>query len=195
MVGNNCPLIDTRNITSSKELQESDVVLGDLNLLGWVILKSDVKVNKILNEPLAKLCAVDENSYWEKLVNTDEQRKILFPSNFKGIRFQKKYDIPFHLLESKFNYNFSVAMHYLKKNDNFSLLDIKLCRPNLITNDDYINHYQKVHRDFKIKFSKRIVTFSSSSTEKKELHQVIRKKLLNEKKNLPLVLKKYFQNK
>ena len=42
-----------------KELQESDVVLGDLNLLWWVILKSDSKFNKDLNEPLAKLSAVD----------------------------------------------------------------------------------------------------------------------------------------
>ena len=58
-----------------KELQESDVVLGDLNLLGWVILKYDSKFNKILNEPLAKNCAVDEKGYWERLVNTDDQRK------------------------------------------------------------------------------------------------------------------------
>ena len=111
MVGNNCPLIDTRNITSSKELQESDVVLGDLNLLGWVILKSDVKVNKLLNEPLAKLCAVDENSYWEKLVNTDEQRKILFPSNFKGIRFQKTlwYSISSSWIKIQLLYNITIS--------------------------------------------------------------------------------------
>ena len=51
----------------------------------------------------------------------------------------------------------------------------------MITNDGYINHYQKVHRDFKIKFPKIIVTFGSSSTEKKELRHVIRKKVLNEK--------------
>ena len=63
MVSNNCPLIDTRNMKSFKELQESDVVLGDLNLLGWVILKSDIKFNKVLNEPLAKLCFVDDNRY------------------------------------------------------------------------------------------------------------------------------------
>ena len=57
------------------ELQESDVVLGDLNLFGWVIFKSDSKLNEILNEPLANYCAVDENGYWERLVNTDYQRK------------------------------------------------------------------------------------------------------------------------
>ena len=63
MVANKCPLIDTRNIKLSKELQESDMVLGDLNYPGLVILKSDSKFNKVLNESLAKICAVDENGY------------------------------------------------------------------------------------------------------------------------------------
>ena len=62
-VTNKCSLIDSRIINFYKELQEYDVVLGDLNLLGWVILKYDSKFNKILNEPLAKICAVDENGY------------------------------------------------------------------------------------------------------------------------------------
>ena len=52
-----------------------------------VILKSDGKFNKVLNEPLAKLWEVDENGYWKRLVNTDDQRKILFHSTFKGIQF------------------------------------------------------------------------------------------------------------
>ena len=56
---------------SFKELQETDVVLGDLNLLGWVILKSDIKFKKVLNKSLTKLCDVDENGYWDRLVNTD----------------------------------------------------------------------------------------------------------------------------
>ena len=106
MVANKCPLIDTRNIKLSKELQESDVVLGDLNHPGLVILKSDSKFNKILNESLAKLCAVDENGYWERLVNTDDQRKILFPSNFKGIRFQKIMIFHFIFLNQNSNMNF-----------------------------------------------------------------------------------------
>ena len=106
MVANNCPFTDTINIKSSKDLQESDVVLNNLNLLRWVILKSDSKFNKVVNEPLAKLCALDESGYWERLINTDDQRKLLFPSNFKIIRFQNNYDIPFLLLESKFKHDF-----------------------------------------------------------------------------------------
>ena len=110
MVANNCPLIDTRNIKSSKELQGSDIVLGNLNLLGWVILKLDSKFNKVLNEPLAKLCDVDENGYSERLVNTDERKKILFPSNFKGIRFQKV-----------------MIFHFIFLNQNSNMIFLLLC--------------------------------------------------------------------
>ena len=74
-------------------------------------------------------------------------------------------------------------MYYLKKNDEFSLLDFKLYRPNLITNDGYINHYQTVHRDFKVKFPNIMVNLKSLSTDIKKLHQLIKKKLLNEKQN------------
>ena len=74
-------------------------------------------------------------------------------------------------------------MYYLKKIYKFAFFDFKLYRPNLITNNVYINHYQKVHRDCKIKFPKIVVTFLSSSAEKNELRQVIRKKLFNETKS------------
>ena len=119
-----------------------------------------------MNEPLAKLCAVDSKGYWKRLVNTDEQRKVLFPSNFQGNRFERNYDIPFYLLESKFKFDYSVAMCYLKRYYGFSLFEFKLYRPNLITNDGYINHYQKVHRDFKITFPKIILKLGSSTTPK-----------------------------
>ena len=141
--------------------------MGDLNLLGWVILRSDNRFNKVLNEPLAKLCAVESKGYWERLVNTDEKRKIFFPSDFQGNRFKRDFDIPFYLLEYKIKYDFSVAMSYLSKYYGFSLLAFKLYRPNLITNDGYINHYQKIHRDFKITFPKMIIKLKTSSTTKK----------------------------
>ena len=37
--------------------------------------------------------------YWERLINTDEQRRMFFLSNFKGIRFEENVDVPFHILE------------------------------------------------------------------------------------------------
>ena len=110
VVANNCPLIDTRNIKSSKELQGSDMVLGNLNLLGWVILKLDSKFNKVLNEPLAKLCDVDENGYWERLVNTDEQR------NFFSLRISK-------VIVSKR----IVKFHFIYLNQNSTLIILLLC--------------------------------------------------------------------
>ena len=32
--------------------------MGDLNFLGWVVLKSDEIFNDDLNEPFAKICAI-----------------------------------------------------------------------------------------------------------------------------------------
>ena len=58
-------------------------------------------------------------------------------------------------------------MFYLNKNFQFSLFDFKLYRPNLITNDGYINHYQNIHRDFKVTVPKIVVTIGRSSSNKK----------------------------
>ena len=81
-------------------------------------------------------------------------------------------------------------MYYLSKYYGFSLLAFKLYRPNLITNDGYIKHYQNVHRDFKITFLKIAIKLGSSTTPKKKLHLVIRKTTLKAKQNLPLLFKK-----
>ena len=36
------------------------MLLGDLNLLGWIVLKSDEKINDNLNEHLVKLCVIEK---------------------------------------------------------------------------------------------------------------------------------------
>ena len=96
---------------------------------------------------------------------TNEQRRILFPSDFKGIRFEENVDVPFHILQQKkFKYDFSVAMCHLKTKYGFCLFDFKMYSPNLITNDGFIGHHQKAHRDFKITFPNVIMKLS---TEKK----------------------------
>ena len=46
MVTNKCPLIATINIKSSKELQESDMVLGDFNFLDGLNLNQIVNLIK-----------------------------------------------------------------------------------------------------------------------------------------------------
>ena len=98
VVANKYPLIDLRNLKSNKVLKESNVLLGELKLLGWVVLKSDENLNDDLNEPLAKLCAI-EKGYWERLVNPDEQRIISFPSDFNGIRIEKMLMFHFIILK------------------------------------------------------------------------------------------------
>ena len=52
--------------------------MDDLNLLGWVVLKSDESMTNDLSELVAKLCATKHNTYCERLVNTDMDRIFLF---------------------------------------------------------------------------------------------------------------------
>ena len=96
--------------------------MGDLNLLGWVVLKSGILLSEKLNIPLAKLCATTEKVTWERLVNIDCQRRI-FLSNLMTIDL--KNDFLFHMLENKVKYDVSVVMSYLDKNYRFPLLDYK----------------------------------------------------------------------
>ena len=71
------------------------------------------------------------------------------------------------MLENKFKYDFSVAMNYLNKNYKFSLLDYKTYRPNLITNNDYIDQHQKSHRNYEVKFPKNIIKLKKTIKNKK----------------------------
>ena len=49
------------------------------------------------------------------VVNTDDQRRILFPSDYNGNRFKINVDISFHVLKDKFKYDFFVVMNYLER--------------------------------------------------------------------------------
>ena len=109
------------------------------------------------------------------MVNTYCQRSILFPSNFNDDQF--KNDFPFHILESKLIYEFSVAMSYLNKNYVFSLLDYKTYRSNLIINDGFIDHHQKPHRDYEVKFSKWSLSWKKKH-QKQEI-KIIQLKTIN----------------
>ena len=60
LVAHKYSLIGLRKLKSCKGLKEHDVILGDLNLHGWVTLKSGENFNDDLNEPLAKLCAIEK---------------------------------------------------------------------------------------------------------------------------------------
>ena len=63
----------------------------------------------------------------------------------------------FTFLRNKIKYDFSVAMNYVYVNYEFSLLNFKMYRPNMITNDGYINRHQKLHRGYQVTFLKKIL--------------------------------------
>ena len=58
-------------------------------------------------------------------------------------------------------------MNYLNKNYKFLLLNYKMYRRKLITNDGFIDHYQKVHREYEDTFPKIIIKFEKSLKNKK----------------------------
>ena len=58
-------------------------------------------------------------------------------------------------------------MNYLNKNYNFSLQHYKMYLPNLITNIGYIDHHQKSHRDYEVKFLKNIIKLKKNIKKKK----------------------------
>ena len=74
-----------------------NIINGNLNLLGWVVLKSGIVFIDKYNLALAKLNILDPKKYWQKLVNTDNKRSILFPGSYIEKRFGNK-EIPFHIL-------------------------------------------------------------------------------------------------
>ena len=86
------------------------------------------------------------------------------PSNYNDNPFKNNVNVQFHILEKKFRYDFSVAMYYLKTKYGFSLLDFKMYRPNLITNDGFIDYRQKAYRDYQVTFPKTIVKLKKKQT-------------------------------
>ena len=105
----NGPLIDLRNIKKSHaKINENNtsgkfhIINGNLNTLGWVVLKSGIVMGDKYDKSLAKLNIIQpEDKYWQKLVNTDYERSILFPGNYGDSRFDNK-EIPFCMLNQNF---------------------------------------------------------------------------------------------
>ena len=111
----NGPLIDLRNLRKSNakindknQTGKYDIINGHLNLLGWVVLKSKMVMTERYDETLAYLNIIAFENYWEKLVNTDNQRSILFPGNYDESRFDN-IDIPFGILKPKFLSDYDIA--------------------------------------------------------------------------------------
>ena len=63
LVTNECLLIDLKTSTLSKKFKKSSMLMGDLNLFGWVVLKLDVSLSDELNKPLATKCALSKTYF------------------------------------------------------------------------------------------------------------------------------------
>ena len=102
------------------------------------------------DKSLAKLNIIEsEDKYWQKLVNADYERSILFPGNYGDSIFNNN-EIPFCMLKLNILSDYDVALKHL--NGQYGLLKVnyKLLYPNLLKNNVYINHYHQIHCDFDV---------------------------------------------
>ena len=58
-------------------------------------------------------------------------------------------------------------MNYLNVNHRFSVIDFKMYRSNMITNNGVIDHRQKSHRDYKVAFPKAIINMKKNMKNNK----------------------------
>ena len=102
-VKKNGPLIDLRKLkrTNAKINKKIEgkfyIINGNLNLLGWVVLKSNIVVVDKYDIALAKMSVVKPGKHWYKLVNIDDKRIILFPGDYRGKRLRNT-EFPFFLI-------------------------------------------------------------------------------------------------
>ena len=69
--------------------------------MGWVVLKSSIVMGDKYDKSLVNLNIIQsKDKYWQKLVNTDYERSILFPGNYGDSRFDNK-EISFCMLKPK----------------------------------------------------------------------------------------------
>ena len=78
-------LIDLRTLKrSSAKTNENQkeskfhIINGNLNLLGWVVLKAKNVIADKYNITLAEMSIIKQGNYWQKLVNTYDERSIIF---------------------------------------------------------------------------------------------------------------------
>ena len=102
-----------------------NIINGNLNLLGWVVLKSGIVFIDKYDLALAKLNILDPKKYWQKLVNTDNKRSIIFSGNYYAKRFRNE-DIPFHIVKSKYLNDYDVAFKHLNEEYGLRKIDYKL---------------------------------------------------------------------
>ena len=89
------------------------IINGNLNSLGCTVLKSDIMMEDKNDNCFAKLSIIKSERHWQKLINTDSQRSILFPCDYLRSRFGYE-DISFFVLQSKILNYCDFTIKYLK---------------------------------------------------------------------------------
>ena len=113
-------MIDLRNsrkynakINDNNTTGKYDIINGNWNTLRWVVLKSSMVMGDTYDKSLARLNIIEsEDKYWQKFVNTDYNRSILFTGNYGDSRFDNN-SIPFSMLKSEKLSDYDVALKYL----------------------------------------------------------------------------------
>ena len=115
-------MIDLRTLKrSSAKINENQkdskfhIINGNLNLLGWVVLKANNVIADNYDIALAKISIIKQGNYWQKLVNTDNKRSICFSGNYHGSRFECN-DFPFFNIKGKYLDDYNVSMQHLVDN-------------------------------------------------------------------------------
>ena len=98
-------------------------------------MKSNIIVADKYDIALAKTSIVKPGNYWQKLVNTDDKRSILFLDDYRGNRFQNT-EFTFSNLKDRCHNDHNVVMKYLEEYD-FVMINI-------------LNFIKNNHRDFTI---------------------------------------------
>lgn len=114
---------------------------------------------------LAKSGIIKTEQFWEKLINIDSQRSILFPCNYHK-EYIRSNEILFHEL-NKIMSDYKLAMKYLNEQYGSPKVDYKLYYPSLLRNNGYIDHYREMPRDFAVEFFHTIFKASNMKETKK----------------------------
>ena len=144
------------------------IINGNLNSLGCTVLKSDIMMEDKNDNCFAKLSIIKSERHWQKLINTDSQRSILFPCDYLRSRFGYE-DISFFVLQSKILNYYDATIKHL--NEEYGLSKVGYIKCIIIiyfvmTNTLIIIY--KNHRDFNVGIPNNVKKKLPKKTSKNE---------------------------
>ena len=119
-------LIDLRKLKrSNAKINEKQtegnfhIINRNLNLLRWVVLKSNIVVVDKYDIALAKMISLQPGKYCQKLVNTDDKKSILFLDDYRCKRSQNT-EFPFFNLKDKYHNEINAVIKHQEEEYGFS---------------------------------------------------------------------------